>query len=205
MAGPMARAQVQANTDQSERLSKQDWITAALHVVGKGGVAQVRIEVLARSLGVTKGSFYWHFKDRNALLGEMLRFWQQSLTSAVGQFVRTKIETPRDRLAYLIGLASEDRDGVPGGTIEHALREWARSSELARHAISEVDSERLAIISEIYRDMGMGKAHADSAALLALSHLIGVNVIHRDVGLQAFRAQREICLGFLLELPERMS
>ncbi|MBF5089183.1 TetR/AcrR family transcriptional regulator [Novosphingobium sp. NBM11] len=204
MAVYMAKQQAHANADQSERLSKHDWIVAALQEVGNGGVAQVRIEVLARALGVTKGSFYWHFKDRDALLGEMLRFWQQSLTSAVGRFVRTKIETPRDRLSYLLGLASEDRSDVPGGTIEHALREWARSSELARHAISDVDSERLTIIAEIYRDMGMSKSRAAAAALLALSHLIGVNVIHRDVGLQAFRAQREVCLEFLLELPERM-
>ncbi|CAN5274251.1 TetR/AcrR family transcriptional regulator [soil metagenome] len=200
----MAKQQAQANADQSERLSKHDWIVAALQEVGNGGVAQVRIEVLARVLGVTKGSFYWHFKDRDALLGEMLRFWQQSLTSEVGRFVRTKIETPRERLSYLLGLASEDRSDVPGGTTEHALREWARSSELARHAISDVDSERLTIIAEIYRDMGMSKSRAAAAALLALSHLIGVNVIHRDVGLQAFRAQREVCLEFLLELPERM-
>lgn len=200
----MAKQQAQANTDQSERLTKDDWIAAALHEVGKCGVAQVRIEVLARTLGVTKGSFYWHFKDRDALLREMLRFWQQSLTSAVGRFVRTQIATPRDRLAYLLGLASEERDDVPGGTIEHALREWARSSEIAQRAISEVDSERLAIMSDIYRDMGMSKARAAAAALLALSHLIGVNVIHRDVGLQAFRAQREICLELLLKLPEWM-
>ncbi|WP_294041984.1 TetR/AcrR family transcriptional regulator [Sphingomonas sp.] len=204
MAVYMAKQQAQANADQSERLSKHDWIVAALQEVGNGGVAQVRIEVLARVLGVTKGSFYWHFKDRDALLGEMLRFWQQSLTSEVGRFVRTKIETPRERLSYLLGLASEDRSDVPGGTTEHALREWARSSELARHAISDVDSERLTIIAEIYRDMGMSKSRAAAAALLALSHLIGVNVIHRDVGLQAFRAQREVCLEFLLELPERM-
>ena len=105
----MAKQQAQANADQSERLSKHVWIVAALQEVGNGGVAQVRIEVLARALGVTKGSFYWHFKDRDALLGEMLRFWQQSLTSAVGRFVRTKIETPRDRLSYLLGLASEDQ------------------------------------------------------------------------------------------------
>lgn len=200
----MVKQQAQASIDQSERLSKQDWIGAALLEVGKGGVARVRIEVLARALGVTKGSFYWHFKDREALLREMLRFWQQTLTSAVGRYVRSKIETPRDRLKYLFGLASEDRDDVPGGTIEHALREWARSSELAHRAISEVDGERLTIIAEIYRDMGMGKSRADAAALLALSHLIGVNVIHRDIGLQTFRAQREICLEFLLQLPERM-
>lgn len=200
----MARRIAPASVEQPERLSKDDWIRAALHEAGECGVAQIRIDALASALGVTKGSFYWHFKDRDALLREMLHFWQLRLTSAIGEFVRTRIESPRDRLAYLLGAASEDRDDVPGGIIEHALREWARSSELARRAISEVDDERLAIIARIYHEMGMSRPRAATASLLALSHVIGVNVIHRDVGLQKFRAQREVCLELLISLPEWM-
>lgn len=193
-----------ANRDASERLSKQDWIVAALREIGERGVAGLRLDNMTRSLAVTKGSFYWHFKDRDALLVEMVRYWQHSLTSAVGDFIRTEFDAPRDRMNYLLRLASDDRHDVPGGAVEHALREWARSSELARRTVLEVDNERLAILTDIYMEMGMRKSRAASAALLALSHLIGVNVIHRDVGLQAFKAQREMCLDFLLRLPEHM-
>jgi AcrR family transcriptional regulator len=199
----MAKAQPKT-TAETDRLSKRDWVTAALRQIGGGGAASVRVESLARDLGVTKGSFYWHFKDRDALLVEMLRHWQDSSTSNIGQFVRTKLKDPKARLSFLLRVASEDRDDIPGGAVEHAIREWARSSELARRTLSDVDSERLAVISEIYVDLGMPRSRATAAALLALSHLIGVNVIHRDVGLQAFRAQREICLDFLLQLPDRM-
>ena len=66
----MAKQQAQANADQSERLSKHDWIVAALQEVGNGGVAQVRIEVLARVLGVTKGSFYHHLDAKDDLVIE---------------------------------------------------------------------------------------------------------------------------------------
>lgn len=198
----MARRPTQAKSDHAERLSKQDWVEAALRQLGDGGVARVRIEVLARTLGVTKGSFYWHFKDRDALLAEMLRHWQHTLTSAVGSFVRTKIEVPKERLAFMLKLATADRPDVPGGPIEHALREWARSSDIARRALSEVDTERLAIMSDLYADLGMSRPKAAAAALMALSHIIGVNVIHRETGLQALRAQRETCLEFLLTLPE---
>lgn len=195
----------QANAQRSdERLSKLDWISAALRQVGQGGVASVRVEALARTLGVTKGSFYWHFKDRDALLIEMLRYWQDSSTSNVGRFAMDRIDDPKDRLAFIMRLASEERDDVPGGAVEHALREWGRSSDLARRTLSEVDSERLRLITEIYSQMGMTRSRAAAAALMALSHLIGVNVIHRDIGRQAIRAQREICLEFLLQLPERM-
>lgn len=200
----MAPSSASRSSELLERLSKVDWITAALRQVGQGGVASVRIEALARTLGVTKGSFYWHFKDRDALLVEMLRHWQDSSTSNVGRFANTKIDDPRARLAFLVRLASEERDDVPGGAIEHALREWARSSDLARRTLSEVDDERLRVITDIYAQMGMSRSRASAAALLALSHLIGVNVIHRDVGRQAIRSQRDICLEFLLQLPEHM-
>ncbi len=192
------------NGAEPDRLTKRDWVSAALAEVGRGGVANVRIEAIARELGVTKGSFYWHFKDRDALLIEMLRFWQETSTLRVATFIQTNIQDPRERLSFLMKVASEDRADIPGGAIEHALREWARSSEIARRTLSEVDSERLAIMTEIYVDLGMSLARAKAAALLALSHLIGVNVIHRDVGRQALRAQLEICLEFLLNLPDAM-
>ncbi|MBX9896471.1 MAG: TetR/AcrR family transcriptional regulator [Qipengyuania sp.] len=193
-----------ANGAEPDRLTKRDWVSAALAEVGRGGVANVRIEAIARELGVTKGSFYWHFKDRDALLIEILRFWQETSTLRVATFIQTNIQDPRERLSFLMRVASEDRADIPGGAIEHALREWARSSDFARRTLSEVDSERLAIMTEIYVDLGMSLARAKAAALLALSHLIGVNVIHRDVGRQALRAQREICLEFLLNLPDAM-
>lgn len=200
----MAKRLAKAKGPEADRLTKRDWVRAALVEVGRGGVANVRIEALARELGVTKGSFYWHFKDRDALLIEMLRFWQETSTVRIAQFIQTNIEDPRARLSFLIKVASEDRPDIPGGAIEHTLREWARSSEIARRTLSEVDSERLEIMTKIYLDLGMSLPRAKAAALLALSHLIGVNVIHRDVGRQALRSQLEICLEFLLNLPDAM-
>ncbi|WP_066656833.1 MULTISPECIES: TetR/AcrR family transcriptional regulator [unclassified Sphingomonas] len=201
----MAKRLTKAKGPEADRLTKRDWVRAALVEVGRGGVANVRIEALARELGVTKGSFYWHFKDRDALLNEMLRFWQETSTLRIAEFIQTNIEDPRERLSFLIKVASEDRPDIPGGPIEHALREWARSSEIARRTLSEVDSERLEIMTQIYLDLGMSLPRAKAAALLALSHLIGVNVIHRDVGRQALRSQLEICLIFLLNLPDAMA
>lgn len=188
-----------------DRLAKRDWVGAALAELGRGGgVANIRIEAIANELGVTKGSFYWHFKNRDALLLEMLGFWRQTSTLDIARFIQTNIQDPRERLSFLVKAASEDRPDIPGGSIEHALREWARTSEIARRTLSEVDSERLAIMAQIYLDLGMSPSRAKAAALLALSYLIGVNVIHRDVGRQAVRSQREICLEFLLNLPDTM-
>ncbi|WP_344044119.1 TetR/AcrR family transcriptional regulator, partial [Saccharothrix xinjiangensis] len=66
-----------------QRLSKQDWLTAALTALAGGGVGAVAVEPLAQRLGVTRGSFYWHFADRNALLHEALEWWESQGTEAV--------------------------------------------------------------------------------------------------------------------------
>lgn len=200
----MAKPMVKTAPSDAERLSGRDWITAALREIGRAGVPSVRIEAIARDLGVTKGSFYWHFKDRNALLVEVLRFWRESSTTKIAKFVAHMADA-QERLGFLVRLASEDRPDVPGGPIEHALREWARSSEIARRTLAEVDNERLAVIAKIYVDLGMSPPRAKAAALLALSHLIGVNVIHSEVGRQATRLQREICTEYLMRLPELAS
>lgn len=189
-------------SEQAERLTKQDWIEAALHEIAQGGVGAARVEVLARKMGVTKGSFYWHFKDRDALLVEMLRHWQQQLTAAIGRFVRERIDDPREALAFLFRLATADREDVPGGSAELALREWAKVSEVARRALSEVDAERLSIMSDLYMKLGLTRAKASAAALLALSHIIGVNVIYREAGRQALRSQQDACIDLLLALPD---
>lgn len=184
--------------DKSERLSKGDWIVAALEALASGGVSNVRIELIAKSLSVTKGSFYWHFKDRTALLTEMLRSWQHDRTSAIGDLLRIRDSDARTRIAFLLRLASADRDDVPGGRIEQAIRDWAHSSEIARQALIHVDEERLSILTDLYCELGLPRQAGAAHAFLALSFLVGSNTIHREMGLQAVKNQREVCLGLLV-------
>ena len=65
----------------NDRQSRKSWLNAALQALAAGGIDQVKVESLAKDLGVTKGSFYWHFKDRDQFLDELLNFWaEQSLS-----------------------------------------------------------------------------------------------------------------------------
>ena len=105
-------------------LDRESWARAALTAVGRGGVANVKVETLAKSLRVTKGSFYWHFKDRDDLLQEMLIYWRRNLTDKIANNIQ-KLTEPRQKLIHLIEVASGKRPDVPGGRIEHSLREWA--------------------------------------------------------------------------------
>src|SRR5690348_1930338 len=65
------------------RLSPDDWARAALAAIAQGGVGAVAVETIATQLGATKGSFYWHFKNRDALIEAALALWEQRTTDAV--------------------------------------------------------------------------------------------------------------------------
>jgi len=182
-------------------LTRECWAKAALTAVGRGGVANVKVETLAKSLRVTKGSFYWHFKDRDDLLQEMLIYWRRNLTDKIANNIQ-KLTEPRQKLIHLIEVASGKRPDVPGGRIEHSLREWAHSSDIARAAVANVDAERLKIITAVYRELGLSPAKAKIASLMMLSHLIGVNVIDTSAHYEAGKTQRQNCIEFLLRLPD---
>ena len=75
--------------------SRDDWLDAAWRMLGDGGVDSIRVEKLAENMGVTKGSFYWHFKNRRDLIDEMLSFWAEQST----QTVITNVHYPTDPAA----------------------------------------------------------------------------------------------------------
>jgi AcrR family transcriptional regulator len=80
------------------RLSREQWIEAALAALTEGGVAAVAVEPLAKGLGVTKGSFYWHFRDRDELLAAALEQWERTGTEGLIEWLDA-IADPRERLA----------------------------------------------------------------------------------------------------------
>ena len=101
-------------------LNVDSWISAAMLVLSKKGIESVRVEPLAKMLGVTKGSFYWHFNDRRALLDAMLQSWRQRATLAIIERMERGKPDPADRLRALIALpqkqASRSVDGAIPGT-----------------------------------------------------------------------------------------
>src|ERR1700748_2261157 len=104
------------------------WIEAGFAELARAGIEGVRVEVLAKNLGVTKGGFYRRFADRAALLGAMLARWREGRTEAIAQQTSLDGENPRDRLKALIQLYSE-RMTPAAMAIELAIRQWARADE----------------------------------------------------------------------------
>jgi AcrR family transcriptional regulator len=151
-----------------QRLSKQDWLQAALTALAEGGVGAVAVEPLAQRLGVTRGSFYWHFADRNALLREALEWWELQGTEAVIERVNT-ITEPGQRLRALFHIAiTED----PTGGLEPALVAHAGDPTVAP-ALQRVTRRRVAFLTEVYAELGLPPAQARYQAISAYSAYVG--------------------------------
>tara|TARA_R110002124_G_scaffold266645_1_gene433566 strand:+ start:4456 stop:5118 length:663 start_codon:yes stop_codon:yes gene_type:complete len=162
------------------RLSKDIWLKHTLSKIGEVGVAGIQIETLAKELNVTKGSFYWHFQDRETLLYETLSYWYISATKAIGLAGKRDFDDPLDRLRYFFTLALNRRHDVPGGSVERALQEWARVSEIAAETTRRVDQDRISLIADAYIELGKSEHQALQTATMALAQIIGLNILSRS-------------------------
>ncbi len=157
-----------------ESLAAADWTEAALKALARGGLAAVAVEPLAKSLGTTKGSFYWHFADRSSLLEATLELWERRDTDQV----LASIDETQDvgtRLRNLLRLAfmSVRGDTAGGaGAIELALQANA-SHTLVAPTLERVTSRRLAALSRLYSALGLSRARARDRALLAYTSFLG--------------------------------
>ena len=157
------------------------WIEAAFVELARAGIEGVRVEVLAKNLGVTKGGFYRRFADRAALLGTMLERWRAGRTEAIAQQTSLGGENPRDRLKALIQLYSE-RMNPAAMAIELAIRQWARADETAASAVASVDAARLKHVAELYRATGLGADEADAQDFLFYCFVFGQSLLFVERG-----------------------
>jgi len=151
------------------RLSREDWIGAALEAIAEGGLAAVAIVPLAARLGATKGSFYWHFARREALVEAALADWEQTHTSAVIAEIDAASEDPRQQLRVLFKrvteLAARDR-------IELALLATA-DHPTVKPVLTRVTRRRIDFAARLFQRLGFPPAESKRRALLAYSAYLG--------------------------------
>lgn len=157
------------------------WIEAGLAEIARSGVEGVRVEVLAKNLGVTKGGFYRRFRDRAALLEAILQNWSAGRIAAIEQQTSLDGATARDRLRALIRLYSE-RMNTEGMAVELAIRQWARSDEAAANAVAGVDAARLKNVGQLYRATGISADEADAQAFLFYCFIFGQSLLFLERG-----------------------
>ena len=166
---------------KSENRKDATWIEAGLAEIARTGIEGVRVEVLAKNLGVTKGGFYRRFRDRAALLDGMLQSWRTGRIAAIKKQTSLDGATARERLRALIALYSE-RMNTEGMAVELAIRQWARSDEAAASAVASVDAARLQNVGHLYRATGLAAEEADAQAFLFYCFIFGQSLLFLERG-----------------------
>ena len=162
--------------------SKGDaWVEAGFAEIAASGIEGARVEVLAKRRGVTKGGFYRRFKDRRALLDEILRTWSAGRIAAIEQQTSLDGATARERLKALVRLYSE-RINPQGMAVELAIRQWARTDAAAAGAVAEVDAARLKNVAQLYRASGLPADEADPQSFLFYCFIFGQSLLHLERG-----------------------
>jgi AcrR family transcriptional regulator len=153
---------------ETVQLGQRDWILAGLALLAEGGIEAVRVEPLARRMQVTKGSFYWHFKNRDDLLDAILQKWIELETDGIIQEVERKGGTANQKMLYLSEIAAQE-----DGRSENAIRAWARQSPHVATILAEVDQRRLDYVQNLFLEMGFTPFESLVRARLAYHSLIG--------------------------------
>lgn len=146
-----------------ERLDRERWTDAALLAIGRGGTPAVNVAALAKSLGATKGSFYWHFRDREELIAEALAAWEREGTDAAIEAL-SGVADGAERLRLVMEFALDPRD-EQRGPLDTAL--FASRDPVAGPVVTRVWQKRMAFLERCFRDLGHPRGEARHRARLA--------------------------------------
>jgi AcrR family transcriptional regulator len=161
------------------QLDRDAWIKAATAIVVDDGFDGLRVESLAKKLKVTKGSFYWHFKDRRDLLDAVLGNWKVGRVADIRKQTACSSGDEAAALLHTIDVysAARNRRGIH---IEAAMRDWARRDAHAATVVEEVDAERLACACRLFLACGLSDAEARARSVLLYAYVFGVSLMRCD-------------------------
>jgi AcrR family transcriptional regulator len=154
--------------EEIAKLGQQDWIELGLKVLAENGVEAVRVEPLAKLLNVTKGSFYWHFKNRDQLLEALLQEWVSRETDRIIEQTEAGGGDANQKLLRLLELAVRDN-----GQVENAVRAWATNDIRVAAILAQVDQRRLDYTQNLFLQVGFTPFEAIVRARMAYYSLIG--------------------------------
>jgi AcrR family transcriptional regulator len=158
------------------RTPRREWIRQGLRLLAEGGPDAVRIEPLAKELGVSRGGFYWHFEDRGALLTAMLDTWEQATTEEVAERLESEDDIP-SKLRRLFTLTS------PGVVkTDLAIRDWARRDHAVAERLQRIDNRRMGHLRALFADVTTDPAEVEARCMLTFSLLIGNHYITAEHG-----------------------
>ncbi len=179
-------------TSGKSRLTVDDWLQAGYAILAEEGLNALKIDRLCARLGVTKGSFYWHFADTGAYRRALIESWAQLRDQDRRDIEHIRDIPPRERLSQM--MASLVRPRL--WTLERAMREWARSDETVAAAVRSADRRLLNVVRQAFCDYGFD---ADEAELRArTTFAAGIGLLHLPGPSPKKHLQRERFLDFML-------
>lgn len=176
----------------STRLTVEDWLQAGYTLLAEQGVRALKVESLCRQMGVTRGSFYWHFEDMNSYRAALVESWNTFLEHDSQSLAQQSELPPRERLAAMMTTLVSPQHWM----LERAMREWARTDPVAAANVREADRRTLRSVTKAFCDFGFS---LDDAKLRAqLTFAAGIGLLHLTSS--AAQAQQAAPQERLLEL-----
>ncbi|SFT79354.1 transcriptional regulator, TetR family [Geodermatophilus amargosae] len=182
------------------RTTRERWIEQGLQALAAGGPDAVRVEALAKDLGVTKGGFYGSFADRNALLEAMLDTWEREATDDVLDRIEREGGDPRTRIERAGTLTFSDDRLLP---IDLAVRDWARRDEAVAERLRRVDDRRMGLLREMIGTFCTDPDEVEARSLLAFCVAIGEHFLAADHGDRTRAQVLARAADLLLDRPPR--
>jgi AcrR family transcriptional regulator len=166
------------------RTPRSAWIEEGLRALATGGPDAVRIEPLAKKLGVTKGGFYWHFEGRRGLLDELLDAWEQKSVDEVIARIEGEGGDAHDKLRRLSDLATSGHEelGIDPLRIDLAIRDWSRRDAKVARRLRRVDNRRMDYMRSLYREFTADADDVEARCMVAFCLWIGSPFIAADHG-----------------------
>lgn len=177
-------------------LGVENWIEAANDLLASENVRGVQISALCQRLKVTKGSFYWHFSNRDELLAAVISDWRRRMTLNI---VTRLTRSAADGLSTLRGFLALPRRAFSkrGAAIEMSIRDWGRREPTARQALKEVDLIRLSSFERIFRGLGFPAREAKIRAYVAYAIMMGDSILKETLS-------NEVSTDEFVELSARL-
>lgn len=181
-----------SSTKPRIQLDRDAWVNAATEVLAEEGIAGLRVEVLAKRLKVTKGSFYWHFQDRHDLLLAILQLWKDGRIRDIIKQTTAEKGKELEQIYHVIDVYSASRSRR-GMMIELAVRDWARRDPETAAIVAEVDDVRLRCARALFLACGVPMEEASSRCMLLYAYVFGVSLmIYEKFDTDVDRLKRDI-------------
>ena len=174
------------------RTPRERWIEEGFRALAAGGPDAVRVDVLAKDLGVTRGGFYWQFGSRQALLEALLEAWERTSVDEVIARIEADGGDARTKLRALFGMAAGRRMVL---RVDLAVRDWARRDAAVAARLRRVDNRRMRYMRGLFGEFVDDPDEVEARCTVTLSIFVGSNFVRVDHG---GRSRREV-LGLALE------